>query len=160
LILKTDATPAFLHIGCGGKRKDQTTRGFNKPEWQEIRVDIDPKVQPDIVASITDMSAVPDESVDAIFTSHTIEHLYPHEVPIALREFLTVLKPEGFAVIVVVLRKGCSLAPWRLRVLRALPVCAEGILTTTSGRLPLKARWMRRLSEPSPGSIFRKPPLW
>jgi SAM-dependent methyltransferase len=91
--------PIFLHLGCGGKRKDQTTRGFNKPEWREIRVDIDPKVQPDIVASITDMSAVHDESVDAIFTSHTIEHLYPHEVPIALKEFLRVLKPEGIAVI-------------------------------------------------------------
>jgi predicted SAM-dependent methyltransferase len=28
-----------------------------------------------------------------------IEHLYPHEVPIALKEFVRVLKPDGFAVI-------------------------------------------------------------
>jgi predicted SAM-dependent methyltransferase len=48
---------------------------------------------------MTDMSAVASESVNAIFSSHNIEHLYPHEVPVALKEFLRVLKPEGFAVI-------------------------------------------------------------
>ncbi|ROR03158.1 class I SAM-dependent methyltransferase [Desulfosoma caldarium] len=89
----------FLHIGCGSKRKDQTTRGFNSPAWREIRLDIDPAVQPDIVGTMTDMAAVPNESVDAIFSSHNIEHLYPHEVPVALHEFLRVLKPSGFAVI-------------------------------------------------------------
>ncbi len=38
----------LLHIGCGHKRKDQTTNGFNLPEWGEIRFDIDPAVEPDI----------------------------------------------------------------------------------------------------------------
>jgi SAM-dependent methyltransferase len=41
----------------------------------------------------------PVESVDAVFSSHNIEHLYPFEVPIALKEFLRVLKPDGFVVI-------------------------------------------------------------
>jgi len=91
--------PTFLHIGCGPKRKDQTTRGFNTPKWHELRLDIDPAVAPDIVGSMTDMAAVPSESVDAIFSSHNLEHLEAHEVPVALREFLRVLKPEGFAVI-------------------------------------------------------------
>jgi predicted SAM-dependent methyltransferase len=48
---------------------------------------------------MTDMSRVESESVDAIFSSHNIEHLYPHEVSIALKEFIRVLKPHGFAVI-------------------------------------------------------------
>jgi ubiquinone/menaquinone biosynthesis C-methylase UbiE len=48
---------------------------------------------------MVDMSAVPTASVDAIFSSHNIEHLYPHEVPVALAEFKRVLKPEGFVVI-------------------------------------------------------------
>ena len=91
--------PTFLHIGCGQKRKDQTTRGFNTPEWTEQRFDIDESVNPDIVGTMTDMSAVPGESVDALFRSHNIEHLYPHEVPLALKEFLRVLKPEGFLVV-------------------------------------------------------------
>jgi predicted SAM-dependent methyltransferase len=91
--------PTLLHIGCGPKRKDKTTSGFNTPAWQEVRLDIDPSVSPDVTGTMTDMSAVASESVDAIFSSHTIEHLYPHEVPVALKEFVCVLKPEGFAVI-------------------------------------------------------------
>jgi len=91
--------PTFLHIGCGPKRKDQTTRGFNTDAWTELRFDIDESVKPDLVGTMTDMSAVADESVDAIFSSHNIEHLYPHEVPVALKEFLRVLKPDGFLVV-------------------------------------------------------------
>jgi predicted SAM-dependent methyltransferase len=87
----------FLHVGCGPKRKDRTTAGF--ADWNELRFDIDESVQPDLVGTMTDMSSVSSESVDAVFSSHNIEHLYPHEVPVALSEFLRVLKPDGFAVI-------------------------------------------------------------
>ena len=89
----------FLHVGCGQNRKEQTTRGFNTPEWHELRLDIDANVNPDIVGTMTDMSALADASVDALFSSHNIEHLYPHDVPLALKEFLRVLKPDGFVVI-------------------------------------------------------------
>jgi predicted SAM-dependent methyltransferase len=89
----------FLHVGCGNKRKDRTTRGFNTEQWLELRFDIDESVTPDLVGTMTDMARVESESVDAIFSSHNIEHLYPHEVPVALAEFLRVLKPSGFAVI-------------------------------------------------------------
>lgn len=90
---------SFLHVGCGPKHKDQTTKGFNTDEWQEIRFDIDESVNPDLVGTMTDMSSVASESVDAVFSSHNIEHLYPHDVPVALGEFLRVLKPDGFVVI-------------------------------------------------------------
>jgi SAM-dependent methyltransferase len=46
-----------------------------------------------------DMAAVESESFDAIYSSHNIEHLYPHQVVPALKEFYRVLKPEGFVVI-------------------------------------------------------------
>jgi predicted SAM-dependent methyltransferase len=87
----------FLHVGCGHKRKDRTTKALSS--WKELRFDIDESVQPDLVGTMTDMSSVSSESVDAVFSSHNIEHLYPHEVPLALSEFLRVLKPDGFAVI-------------------------------------------------------------
>jgi SAM-dependent methyltransferase len=89
----------FLHVGCGPKRKDRTTKGFNTPDWHEIRLDIDPSAQPDVIGTMTDMSAVATESVDAVYSSHNIEHLYPHEVPLALAEFMRVLKPDGFFVV-------------------------------------------------------------
>lgn len=92
-------TKIFLHVGCGKKRKNQAGPGFQSDVWEEIRLDIDPSVSPDIVGTMTDMSAVADASVDAVFSSHNIEHLYPHEVPVAFKEFLRVLKPTGIAVI-------------------------------------------------------------
>lgn len=91
--------PSFLHVGCGQKRKAQTTRGFNSDAWQELRYDIDASVQPDLTGSMLDMAAVAAGSMDAVFSSHNIEHLYAHEVPVALKEFLRVLKADGFAVI-------------------------------------------------------------
>lgn len=90
----------FLHVGCGRQSQDGTTRGFaDRHRWREIRLDIDPEVRPDIVASMLDMSAVADGSMDAIFSSHNLEHLHAHEVPVALREFHRVLKDDGFAII-------------------------------------------------------------
>lgn len=89
----------LLHVGCGPKRKDRTTRGFNTPDWHETRLDIDASVAPDVTGTMTDMSAVAAASMDAVFSSHNIEHLYPHEVPVALAEFLRVLNADGIAVI-------------------------------------------------------------
>jgi len=89
----------FLHVGCGPKRKDPTTAGFNTPDRQEQRLDIDESVSPDLVGTMVDMSIVPSVSVNAIFSSHNIDHLYPHEVPVAMAEFKPMLKPDGFVVI-------------------------------------------------------------
>lgn len=97
--LLTLPTRTLLHVGCGPKRKNATTAGFNSDAWQEIRLDIDPSVAPDVTGTMTDMGAVATGSVDAVFSSHNIEHLYPHEVPVALAEFVRVLAPDGFAVI-------------------------------------------------------------
>jgi predicted SAM-dependent methyltransferase len=100
----------FLHVGCGPVRKEQTTNAFNTPEWNELRFDIDEKANPDIVGTMLDMSAVADASVDAVFSSHNIEHLYPHEVMVALAEFKRVLKDDGFVVIVCPdLQSACAL---------------------------------------------------
>jgi predicted SAM-dependent methyltransferase len=88
----------FLHVGCGPKDKSQI-KGFNNNNWKEIRFDIDKNVNPDIVGTVTDMKLVKAGSVDAIYSSHNIEHIFPHEVPIALKEFYRVLKDDGIVVI-------------------------------------------------------------
>lgn len=89
----------FLHVGCGRARREEVAPGFRSTDWQEVRLDIDPAVAPDIVGSMLEMSSVPDGSFEGLFSSHNLEHLYPHEVPIALAEFRRVLKPDGIAVI-------------------------------------------------------------
>ncbi len=89
---------SFLHVGCGPVTQSSLI-GFNSPDWREIRFDIDPNVKPDILGTLTDMALVESGSVDALFSSHNIEHVYPHEVHLALREFHRVIKDDGMVVI-------------------------------------------------------------
>lgn len=119
-----------LHVGCGPRNPLKLNILFRNSGWREIRLDIDPAVCPDIIGSITDLSNIETGSVDAVWSSHNIEHLYAHEVPVALREFRRVLKPSGFllitmpdieAVAKVIVEQG-----------------AEAVLmTSTDGRVPV-----------------------
>jgi hypothetical protein len=86
----------LLHLGCGNQNKFNI-KGFE--DWEEIRMDIDPAASPDILKSITDLKDLPNGMVDAIYTSHTIEHLYEHEVLPMLVECKRLLSPDGFIVI-------------------------------------------------------------
>jgi hypothetical protein len=88
-----------LHVGCGRKDIRGLPAFFQDGSWSEIRLDIDRDVRPDVIGTMTDMGAVPTGSVHALFSSHNVEHLYPHEVPAALAEFRRVLSPDGFALV-------------------------------------------------------------
>ena len=92
---------SVLHVGCGHKGTRQLHPIFQPGgNWHEIRLDLDPSVQPDILCSISDMRGhVADGSVDAVWSSHNIEHLQDHEVSLAFAEFRRVLKPDGCLLI-------------------------------------------------------------
>lgn len=96
------ATPAIpsdtfvLHVGCG--TAPLPTGRFNG--YKEIRLDINPAVNPDVVGSITDIPLLP-STVDVIYSAHNLEHLANHEVPVALSEFYRVLKQNGKLLIEV-----------------------------------------------------------
>jgi predicted SAM-dependent methyltransferase len=88
-----------LNVGCGYPLRQKLHRHFHGPEWQEIRLDVDPGVQPDIVCSMTDMRPISANTIDAVWSSHNLEHLQRHEVPLALGEFIRVLKPRGLLLL-------------------------------------------------------------
>lgn len=88
-----------LHVGCGRATLDHLPSVFQNGNWGEIRLDIDPDVEPDIIASVSEMSPVQSESAQAVYSCHNIEHLYHHEVPVALKEFHRALTPGGALVI-------------------------------------------------------------
>jgi len=89
---------SVLHVGCGSATIAKMPAGFQHG-WRELRFDIDPAYAVDFVGTMLDMSAVADDSVDALYSSHNIEHVDAHDVNVVLREFRRVIKPDGFAVI-------------------------------------------------------------
>lgn len=84
----------ILHAGCA----DHALPAWFAP-CEEVRLDIDPVYKPDVVASLTDLGDI--GHFDGVYCSHVLEHLYPHEVPIALGEFRRVLNPGGWLLIFV-----------------------------------------------------------
>jgi predicted SAM-dependent methyltransferase len=88
----------LLNVGCGFSNISQL-KGFNNGNWKEIRLDIDNTVKPDVVGSLTDMSLIETASVDAVYSAYNLDHIYPHEVPIALKEFYRVLNEDGIALV-------------------------------------------------------------
>lgn len=88
-----------LHVGCGRASPHKLHSFFRGGQWREIRVDIDRQVLPDIVADISDLSAFRDGCVDAIWSSHSLEHIHDHQVPVALREFRRILKDDGLILV-------------------------------------------------------------
>ena len=88
----------LLHVGCGPEDKSDI-KGFDNDDWKEIRLDIDEDVNPDIVGTLTDMKLVETATIDAVYSAYNIDHIYAHEVPIALGEFYRVLKDDGLVII-------------------------------------------------------------
>jgi SAM-dependent methyltransferase len=88
----------LLHVGCASLNISDL-KGFNNDKWAEIRFDIDESRNPDIIGTIVDLSLVETGSVDAVYSAYNLDHIYPHEVPITLKEFFRVLKNDGIAII-------------------------------------------------------------
>ena len=88
----------LLHVGCASLNISDL-KGFNNDKWAEIRFDIDESRNPDIIGTIVDLSLVETGSIDAVYSAYNLDHIYPHEVPIALKEFFRVLKNDGIAII-------------------------------------------------------------
>ena len=94
-----DSKKVILHVGCGPRETARLPEEFQTDDWHEVRLDINPDVKPDIVASITDMRRVKTGICDIVWSCHNIEHLDTWDVPKALSEFHRVLKPGGMACI-------------------------------------------------------------
>ena len=78
-----------LDIGCGWRRYGKNA----------LRLDLDPKCQPDILADIQGATGLPDASFDTILALDVLEHLpYPHR---AVAEIERILKPGGVLYITV-----------------------------------------------------------
>lgn len=89
-----------LNAGSGPKSNRKLNAVFEPAGWQEIRIDLDPRVEPDVIGSMTNLRPhFGAGSFDAIWSSHSLEHLHAYEIPAALAEFRRILRDDGFALI-------------------------------------------------------------
>src|ERR1700757_367954 len=97
---RPDKPRRVLNAGSGPHTLRKLRHLFDPAGWQELRRDLDPRVRPAFVGSMTNMhSQFSAGSFDAIWSSHSLEHLHNHEIPLALGEFRRVLRSDGFALI-------------------------------------------------------------
>lgn len=90
----------LLNVGSGPGPAPRIARMIRTEGWEEVRFDIDPDVKPDVVGSILDLgNSFEEQSFNAVWSSHVLEHLYAHETFPTLRQFHRLLKPDGFALI-------------------------------------------------------------
>lgn len=81
-----------LNVGSGGKSAALPS-WFNG--WDVTRLDIDPKVEPDLLMDARDIKTL-DDKFDAVYCSHNLEHYTPHDGGVVVRGVRHVLEPHGF----------------------------------------------------------------
>jgi SAM-dependent methyltransferase len=69
--------------------------------FEHLLLDIDPRVAPDVLCDARQLGSLPAAQFDAVYCSHNLEHYYRHDVRRVLAGFLHVLKPGGFAQLIV-----------------------------------------------------------
>lgn len=90
----------LLNAGSGPGSARRIARMVHEQDLKEVRFDIDPGVEPDVVGSIIEIEkSFEPQSFDVIWSSHVLEHLYAHEIFPTLRQFHRILKLDGFALI-------------------------------------------------------------
>ena len=85
-----------LSVGSGGEGLPKEYDG-----WEQVRLDIDEKHKPDIVADARMLWSLPPAEYDAIYCDHCLEHFSEPEVLDVLKGCLHLLQPNGYLEIIV-----------------------------------------------------------
>jgi len=86
---------SVLNVG-GGTSKILIPEHFD--DWAKTVLDVNPKA--DVVCDARKLGdVIANNSFDAIYCSHNLEHYYQHEIPQMLTAFAKALKVDGFAEI-------------------------------------------------------------
>jgi predicted SAM-dependent methyltransferase len=89
-------TPILLNIGAGSEPLNIAALANHK----ELRYDNDETSNPDILGDIASMNMIPAQSVDVLWASHIIEHVFWGEIPGVFGEIKRILKKDGCAILI------------------------------------------------------------
>jgi SAM-dependent methyltransferase len=91
----------LLNLGCGNSTLKDLIFVDDLVDYKEVRVDISPACNPDIISNIEQLPQVENESIDLVYSSHSLEHIYFHKIPQCLSEWYRVIKKGGEVRIIV-----------------------------------------------------------
>lgn len=91
----------LLNLGCGRSKLEDLIFVDDLKDYAEVRVDLDASCNPDILSGIEELPLIQNESVDLVYSSHSLEHIYFHKIPQTLAEWYRVLKQDGELRIIV-----------------------------------------------------------
>ena len=137
--MESELTYRVLHAGCGREPLPAWI-----PATEEVRLDINPAVQPHIVAPLTDMGEI--GPFDAAYSSHCLEHLPPDDARVALAEFRRVLKPGAPLIIIVPNIEGVPCDDTVIYVCDAGPITGKDMHLGHQGLVrenPYMAHWQQ-----------------
>jgi predicted SAM-dependent methyltransferase len=86
--------PKILNVGCGYSK-------IPIPDIEEVRLDIDPIVEPDIVCDARNLTEVGRGEYDGVWMQHVLEHFCEYDVQSVLNGIDFVLKPTGVLILIV-----------------------------------------------------------
>jgi SAM-dependent methyltransferase len=87
-----------LNVG-GGSRAIPIPSHYSG--WRHDLLDIDARQEPDLLLDARDLRSLPAATYDAIYCSHNLEHYHRHHAARVVAGFHHILKPDGFAEILV-----------------------------------------------------------
>lgn len=90
-----------LNLGSGKTRITDAIYNEEICDYHEIRVDLDKRYNPDIFSDIKKLPMIPDDSVDAVYSSHSLEHVNFYDGIECLKEWYRVLKKGGELRVIV-----------------------------------------------------------
>ncbi|HEV2334696.1 MAG TPA: class I SAM-dependent methyltransferase [Stellaceae bacterium] len=94
------ARPKLLvNLGSGAKGASWLPAMF--AEWRQLRIDSNANVAPDILADVTDLSAIESGSADVVWSAHCLQHLYLFQVGQMITEAYRILADDGFLCVIV-----------------------------------------------------------
>jgi ubiquinone/menaquinone biosynthesis C-methylase UbiE len=107
-----------------------------------INIDNDRRVFPDILRDLEQGLPFDDNSVDEVFSKHTLEHISPDKIHWVIAEIYRVLKPNGRFKVIVPINKG-----WLSSPEHKCPWSNNSVIFLTDWNTRENYKWRKVMSE-------------
>ncbi|TAE34613.1 MAG: hypothetical protein EAY65_02105 [Alphaproteobacteria bacterium] len=91
-----------VNVGYSSAHMNSLHATFKKEAWHEVRVDVDAKMQPDLlIQSMTAIPEIPDDSVDALWMAHVMHRLTYDQAKLLVLELVRMARVGADIVVSV-----------------------------------------------------------